>query len=137
MIDGGMRGGICSIAKRYAKANNPYLPDYDPSKPSTYILYLDANNLYGWAMSQPQPSGQFHWLDREEWEGIDWISQSEDQTHGYILEVDLDYPDTMTNENGQVVTDIHNKHNDYPLAPERMHIEISTLSEKQAEIKRH
>ncbi len=49
----GIRGGISSIMKRYSKANHKYLKDYDPQKPSQYIMYLDANNLYGWAMSKP------------------------------------------------------------------------------------
>ena len=56
-IQGAMRGGISTIVTRYAKANNPYmeLHEYDPNKDSEYIQYLDANNLYGWAMSQPLP----------------------------------------------------------------------------------
>ena len=52
MIERGLRGGISMAANNYAKANNKYLSDYNPSKPSNFIFYLDANNLYGWAMSQ-------------------------------------------------------------------------------------
>ena len=58
-IEKGLRGGISYIAKRYAKANNKYLNDYDPKKPSTIISYLDMNNLYGWAMSEYLPCGRF------------------------------------------------------------------------------
>ena len=50
------------VSERYSKANNPYLENYDRSKPTSYIQYLDANNLYGWAMSQPLPTGEFKWL---------------------------------------------------------------------------
>ena len=53
MFERGIRGGITQISKRYAEANNKYMKDYNPDKPSTYIQYLDANNLYVWAMSQP------------------------------------------------------------------------------------
>ena len=54
-IEKGLRGEISYIAKRYAKANNKYMNDYDPKKPSTFISYLDMNNLYGWAMSEYLP----------------------------------------------------------------------------------
>jgi hypothetical protein len=57
------RGGVSMIAKRFAKANHPYVPDYDPSKPITYILYVDATNLYGWAMMQLLPMCGFEWLE--------------------------------------------------------------------------
>ena len=60
-VERGMRGGISMVSKRYAKANNPYVPDYDPSRPNKYIMYLDANNLYGWAMSKPLPKSDFKW----------------------------------------------------------------------------
>ena len=61
-IEKGMRGGISTEMQRYAKANNPYLYDYDPDKEKSYILYLDASNLYGWAMSQPLPVSGFRWM---------------------------------------------------------------------------
>ena len=61
-IEKGLRGGISYIAKRYAKANNKYMNDYDPKKPSTFISYLDMNSLYVWAMSEYLPCGSFKWL---------------------------------------------------------------------------
>ena len=63
-IKKGVRGGISYIAKRYAKANNKYMCDYDSDKPSTFITYLDKNNLYGWAMSEYLPYSQFEWLKK-------------------------------------------------------------------------
>ena len=66
MVENGIRGGISTIMKRYAKANNPYVNDFDPEKESTYIQYLDANNLYGWAMSQPLPVNEFEWMNESE-----------------------------------------------------------------------
>ena len=61
-IEKGLRGEISYIAKRYAKANNKYMKDYDPKKPSKFITYLDMNNLYGWAISSYLPYGGFKWL---------------------------------------------------------------------------
>ena len=66
LVDEGMRGGISQISNRYAKANNPYLRDYDASKESSYIINLDATNLYGWAMSQYLPAHGFRWCSPEE-----------------------------------------------------------------------
>ena len=63
MFERGIRGGISHISKRYAEANNKYMKDFDETKPSTYIQYLDANNLYGWAMSQKLPTLGFKWID--------------------------------------------------------------------------
>ena len=61
-IEKGLRGGISYIAKRYAKANNKYMNDYDPKKQSTFISYLDMDNLYGWVMSEYLPYEGFKWL---------------------------------------------------------------------------
>ncbi|MCG8569825.1 MAG: hypothetical protein MJB14_06770 [Spirochaetes bacterium] len=62
LIEKGMRGGISYIANRHLKANNKYLEDYKPELESSYLIYLDANNLYGWAMIQPLPYGGFKWV---------------------------------------------------------------------------
>ena len=111
-IEKGLRGGISYIAKRYAKANNKYMKDYDPKKPSKFITYLDMNNLYGWAMS----GGRFKWLKNID--NFDINSISEKSPIGYILEVDLQYPD-----------ELHVLHNDYPLAPEKLAIPYEILSD--------
>ena len=63
MYERGIRGGITHISKRYASANNKYMKDFDETKRSTFIQYLDANNLYGWAMSQKLPTHGFKWID--------------------------------------------------------------------------
>ena len=68
MVEIGLRGGISYIANRYSKPNNKYMCDYDKDKESSYLMYLDANNLYSWAMSQPLPTGRFKWLKEDKWE---------------------------------------------------------------------
>ena len=118
MIEKGIRGGISTITHRHAKANNKYLHDYDPAKESSYIVYLDANNLYGWAMSQYLPTGEFRWLAKEEAAGLDVTSIPDDGEKGYILEVDLDYPE-----------ELHDLHNEYPLAPEKTCVSEDMLSD--------
>ncbi|XP_065678520.1 uncharacterized protein LOC136093437 [Hydra vulgaris] len=101
MLKQGIRGGISTISNRQGISNNKYLETFDESKESTYIQYLDANNLYGWAMSKPIPTHGFEWMNEEELKNWKSISR--------ILEVDLDYPENL-----------HDLHNDYPLAPERL-----------------
>ena len=104
MFQRGIRGGISMISNRHGTANNKYMGDsYDPSKPSKFIQYEDANNLYGWAMCKPLPVRGFRWMTEDELSN--WKSTP------CILEVDLDYP-----------THLHDDHNDYPLAPERLKI---------------
>ena len=104
-IEKGSRGGISYIAKRYAKANNKYMSDYDSNKPSTFITYLDKNNLYGWSMSEYLPYKEFEWLKNVD--EFDLNSINEKSEIGFFLDVDLEYPD-----------ELHNLH-DYPLAPEK------------------
>ena len=74
-IEKGLREGISYIAKRYAKANNKYMKDYDPKKPSKFITYLDMNNLYGWAMSGYLPYGGFKWLKNVDGFDVNSISE--------------------------------------------------------------
>jgi len=125
IINDNLRGGICVITKRHAVANNKYMCDqYDPNKPSSYILYLDANNLYGWAMSEPLPCGEFVWMTAEECEQVDWRTLEDDSEYGYFVECDFYYPDSL-----------HDEHNDYPLAPERLVVEERLLSERQLGIR--
>ena len=116
-IEKGLRGGISYIANRYSKANNKYMKEYYKNKPSKYIMYLDANNLYGWAMSQYLPTGGFKWMTQKQIDNIDLAKYKEDSKNGLILEVDLKYPQ-----------DLHNFHNDYPLAPEKVKVTDSMLS---------
>ncbi|ELT88969.1 hypothetical protein CAPTEDRAFT_103875, partial [Capitella teleta] len=104
MIEKGIRGGISMISTRHGEANNPYMGDkYNKDEAAKYITYLDANNLYGWAMSKPLPTKDFKWMDESE--------LNEWKNHTCILEVDMTYP-----------KDLHDSHNDYPLAPERLNM---------------
>ena len=117
-IEKGMRGGISYIANRYGKANNKYMRDYDDKAPSKYIMYLDANNLYGWAMSQHLPTGGFRWMTENKINKINLAKYDEESKKGLILEVDLEYP-----------KDLHNLHNDYPCAPEKVKVTKDMLSD--------
>ena len=103
-IERGMRGGISMITHRHSQANHPLLEDYNPEKPSSYIIYLDASNLYGWAMSQPLLIHSFQWV--QDPSSLNVLEIPNDSDIGYILEVDLEYPPHR-----------HDSHNDYPFAP--------------------
>ena len=110
MFEKGIRGGISIISNRYGEANNKYLKDYNKNKESKYLMYLDANNLYGRAMSEKLPTHGFKWLSSGEMENLfnNQIVQVWEKTP-CILEVDLEYPEKL-----------HDLHNDYPLCPERV-----------------
>jgi len=121
-IEKGLRGGISSIAHRHGKANNKYMTDYNPGEENSYLMYLDANNLYGWAMSQALPTGDFKWIDPEE---IELFNYHEESEKGLILEVDLEYPE-----------ELHDLHYDYPCTPEKICITNDMLSEYCSKIKK-
>ena len=125
-IDPGIRGGVSMITHRHASANNPYISSYQPEEERSYIIYLDANNLYGWAMSQPMPYGGFCWVPQVAFRRLNWLSQEVDQPIGYFIECDLEYP-----------AEIHSAHNDYPLAPERLNIQAEMLSGDQVTLRAH
>ena len=86
-----MRGGIPDIAKRFSKANNKYMQSYDDKKLNKYIIYLDANNLYDWAMIQSLLYGGFNWLNQKRIHKFDVNSIGKNSSIGYISEVDLEY----------------------------------------------
>ena len=120
MVEEGIRGGICHSIHRYAKANNKYMKDYNNNEESSYIQYLDANNLYGWAVSKKLPVNGFKWLDNDktaEHSAKHVINEefiknyNENDKKGYILEVDVKYPKKL-----------HELHSDLPFLPERIEI---------------
>ncbi|WP_143457367.1 DNA polymerase, partial [Klebsiella pneumoniae] len=92
MIESAVRGGLTQSVKRYVKANNKYMSEHDPSKESVYLGYFDANNLYGYAMSKPLPSGNFEWVNPDSVGDILQIPLNGEV--GYILECDFEYPET-------------------------------------------
>ena len=92
-IHKGLRGGISYIGKRYSEANEKFMKNYNPTKPSTFISCLDMNNLYGWAMSNYLPCGGFKYLKNAD--RFDVNSISEKSPEGYILKVGLEYPDEL------------------------------------------
>ena len=124
MIEHGLRGGMTQCSFKKVEANNKYMnEDYDKSKPSSYISYLDAINLYGLAMCKKLPYGDFKWYYGRMDEKRVLKYCDDDDDIGYILEVDLDYP-----------KELHDLHKDYPLAPEIMSINENMLSKVQKRI---
>lgn len=116
--EGGIRGGISQCNIRHSKANNKYMPNYNENDESKFLIYLDANNLYGYSMMQPLPINNFQWCHNEfNTEKI--LSLEDDASIGYIFEVDLDYPKTL-----------HDWHKDFPLCAENR-IVPSTKNEKK------
>ena len=135
MTEKDIRGGISYINHRHAKANNKYMTDYNDKEESSYIIYLDANNLYGHAMSQPLPYKGFTWMVKDVIEKLNKNPQdktkklinkylTEDYKEmGMILEVDLEYP-----------KELHDLHNDYPVAVNRRIVKEKELSKYQKNV---
>ena len=122
-IEKGIRGSISYIAKRYSKVNNKYMKDYDNTKETIYIMYFDASNLYGSAMSEYLPYGGFEWMTEEEINNFDLSSIRKDSLEGYILEVDLEYP-----------IELHDYFDDYSPAPEKIKVTNDMLSKYCSDI---
>ena len=120
MFERGIRGGITQSVHKWAIANNPYMGcEYDPLRLTNYLQYLYTNNLYGWAMSQPLPAGEFEWVDIENLEQearelkrtIDMMVRNSNHGVGYVLEVDVKYP-----------RELHNLHSDLPFMCEKIRV---------------
>ena len=96
MIESGIRGGICQSMHRYAEANNRYMKNYNKNVPSSYLEYLDANNLYGWAMWKKLPVDNFRWTEDLDRYTENFIKNyDENSDYGCVLEVDIEYPKTL------------------------------------------
>lgn len=117
----GIRGGISKAVLRHAQANNPYMKEkYDKTKPTSYLWYGDANNLYGWAMSLLMPRKDFKWITDKEIKSLfkeKCMNYNMKKKTGYTLEVDLEIPQSL-----------HDETNDYPLAPNHKNIQEEELS---------
>ena len=124
----GIRGGVSSAMKRYSKANNKYMKDYDPEEISKYIMYLDENALYTSALCKPLPLRGFGWLTPEE---INEMMKDHSEIRSCTLKVDLEYP-----------KELHDLHNDYPLAVESVTVNgveklIPNLNDKEKYVVHH
>ena len=111
MVENGIRGGICQATHKYARANNKYMKNYDKNIESSYLEFLDANNLYGWAMSQKLPINGFEWIEKKELSKSNekFIkSYNENSDKRYFLEADVESPKNL-----------FNSHKDLPFLPER------------------
>ena len=109
MVEEGIRGGICHSIHRHPKANNKYIENYDKNEESSYIQYLDTNNLYGWPMSQKLPVNNFKWVKDTSKINEEFIKNyNENNKKGYILEVDVKYPKKL-----------HDLHSDLPFLPKK------------------
>ena len=125
MIEKGIRGGLTQVIKKHSIANNKYLPCYDSTKKSVYLQYLDANNLYGWAMCKKLSLNGYKWANVEEFDS-DFIKNYDDNSDkGYLLEVDVEYP-----------KELHSAHRDLPFLSEKrskLHKEFEYKVSKEVE----
>ena len=114
MVEKGTRGRICQAIHRYAKANNKYMKNYNKDIISSYLMYLDANNLYGWTMSQKLLMNGFKWVKNLSQFNESFIENYDESSDiGYFLEVDIDYPEKL-----------FNLQKDLPFLPERKKINL-------------
>ena len=132
MIQPKIRGGICHASVPYVRANNKLMGSlYDSTKPMSYLMNVGANNLYGWAMSQPLPDEEYEWVSNDDCQDDFAALQNKasrnrryDQEKHYIIEIDLDYP-----------PELHDRNDDYPLAPKMMNIDAKITGEKQHQLR--
>ncbi len=119
----GIRGGLSCIMRRYVKANNKYMVNYNENEEKIYLIPVDANNLYGHAMQLKLPYKGFKWCDEKEYLMNNIMTLSNDSDIGYSLKVDLEYPKHL-----------HDSHNDYPFFAVHKVIEYKDLSPYQKKL---
>ena len=109
MVENSIRGGLTQVVRKYGVGNNKYLPDYDKSQTSSYLQYLDANNIYGYPMIKKLPLNRFKWSAPKMYTS-EFIKNHDDEksNKGYLLEVDIEYPKHL-----------HKAHEDLPFLPGR------------------
>lgn len=112
----GIRGGLSQCSLRKTIAKNKYTNPNEHIIDPIYLLYLDVNNLYGWAMSQRLPIGEYEWLDEKEFSDFDVTKLSENDEYGFVLEADIEYP---------IIAELHKRHNDLPFLTERIETKSS------------
>ena len=115
-VERGMRGGNSYIAKRYCRTNNEFVEGYDSGKKKSFITYWDVNNLYGAAILEYLLYDGFEWVNESEVDGINFNCVSASSDVGYFLDIDLKYSGKL-----------HELHNDYPLAPEKLKVKEDML----------
>ena len=121
MFEKGIRGGLAQAIHRYATANNKYMPNYNKDLRSLFLMHLDANNLYGWAMSKKLPIGGCMWAKNLNIYTADFIKNyDENSILGYLLEIDVEYP-----------KDLHELHSYLPFLPEKKDKLLATLENKE------
>ena len=118
MIESAIRGGVSVITNRYARSNNPFVPDYDVTQPTSYVSYFDCTNLYGTSMIEQLPLCDFRFLDNDEIRSFDVMSLDPQGNTGFFVECDLEYP-----------PELHDQHNDLPLCPSHLEITREILSD--------
>ena len=102
MIENNIRGGMCQATYRFAKANNKYM-NYGKNQESSYLEYLDANNLYGQAMCKKLPVNGFKWITKLDKFNEDFIKNyNKDDGVGYFLDVNIEYPKNLHKMNGDL-----------------------------------
>ena len=112
LFEKGIRGGMCNAVCKYVKANNKYMKNYDKTKESIFLMYVDANNLYGWAMSEKLPVDKFTWETDLSIFTSDFIKNYDSHSDmGYIFYVDIIYP-----------KELYELHKDLPFLPDRMEV---------------
>ena len=124
MIESGLRGGTCQVSRTHTKANNKYMASYNIDIVASYIMYLDANNLYGGGMSEKLPYAEFEWSN--DIQTAEDVLKYDNGDNGYFLDVDLHYPE-----------DLHDLHSDYPLAPENLKVPADMVSDFSKSIYSH